>query len=197
MWVTANLGDDPEYRPVAASAASDVAAEGKGFNAAALAAVNAWIEAAQGDQPLWRPGFWSLLLTEIYFWLLVGLLATIPLYWVAPDLSVLAVLIPIALVGVGWKASVFFRLSRRGIVVPGSLINLKETDSDGALYRSTYQFNFHGQHFISRRSRDTAPDVVLVLFDPTLPKLAMVMPQLLNPAAWRLVTANLGQTESS
>ncbi len=196
MWVTANLGDDPEYGLVAATAATAVAVEGKGFNAAALAATYAWIEAAQDDRPLWRPGFWSLLITESYFWVLAGLLVTMPLYWVAPDLSVLAVLIPIALIGVCWKAYVFFRLSTRGIVVPGSLTNVKVTDSDGELYGSTYQFNFQGKHFTSRLSRETTPDLVLVLFDPMHPKLAMVMPELLNPGAWRFLTAILGQTKS-
>jgi hypothetical protein len=63
------------------------------------------------------------------------------------------------------------------------LINVKVTDSDGDLYRSTYQFNFHGQHFTSRLSRETTPDVVLILFDPMHPKLAMVMPELLNPGS--------------
>jgi hypothetical protein len=197
VWVRANLGDDPKYGPVAATAATDVAAEGKGFNAAALAATYAWIEAAQDEKPLWRPGFWSLLITETYFWVLVGLLVSIPLYWVAPGLSVLAVLIPFALIGVGWKAYVFFRLSRRGIVVPGSLINVKVMDSDGALHRSTYQFNFHGRHFTSRLSRETTPDVVLVLFDPAHPNVAMVMPELLNPAAWRSLATNPGWAQSS
>jgi hypothetical protein len=59
-WATTNLRDDPKYAAIAA----DAAVNGDGFNAAASAATNAWIEAAQSDKPLWRPGFWSLLFTD-------------------------------------------------------------------------------------------------------------------------------------
>jgi hypothetical protein len=180
-WVTTNLRDDPKYAAIAANAAADAAVKGDGFNAAVAAATNAWIEAAQGDKPLWRPGFRSLLFTDLYFWALLVLLVTIPLYWVVPELSLFAVLIPLALIGVGWKVYVFLRLSRRGIVVPGSMFNVTVKDSDGAVYRTTYEFNYEGQHFISRLSRESTPEIVLILFDPKHPKFAMVMPELLNP----------------
>lgn len=182
-WVSANLRDDPKYAALAANAAADAAVKGEGYNAAAAAAMNAWIEAARAHDPLWRPGFWSLLLTDWYFWGLLVLLITIPLYRAVPNLAVFGLLIPVALIAVGWKVYLFFRLSKRGIVVPGSMVKLTVKDSDGDVYRATYEFNFHGQHFISRVSRDTTPDVVLVLFDPDHPRFAMVMPELLNPAS--------------
>jgi hypothetical protein len=180
-WVATNLRDDPKYSPIAANAAVDAVVNGDGFNGAAAAATNAWIEAAKDDRPLWRPGFWSLLVTDRYFWALLVLILTIPLHRVAPALSLFALLIPPGLVAVCWKGYVFWRLSRRGLVVPGTLINVTVKDSDGELYRSTYEFNFHGQHFISRLSRMSTPEVVLILFDPNHPKLAMVIPELLGP----------------
>jgi hypothetical protein len=149
-WVANNLGHDPRYGTIAANVAADAAVRGDGFNAAAVAATSAWIEAAQDDRPLWRPGFWRLLLTDPYFWILAVLLITIPLYWAAPELSVLALLIPLALIAVCWKVYFFMRLSRRGIVVPGSLVSVTVKDSDGDLYRSTYQFDFEGRHLITR-----------------------------------------------
>jgi hypothetical protein len=182
-WATTNLRDDPKYAAIAANAAADAAVNGDGFNAAAAAATNAWIEAARSDKPLWRPGFWSLLFTDRFFWGLLVLLLTIPLYWVVPALSLFALLIPAALIVVGWKVYVFVRLSKRGIVVPGSMFKVTVKDSDGEVYRTTYEFNFHGQHFISRLSRESTPEVVLILFDPKHPKFAMVMPELLNPGA--------------
>jgi len=182
-WVTTNLRNDPKYAVIAANAAADAALKGDGFNAAASVATNAWILAAQADRPLWRPAFWGLLFTDWFFWGLVALLVTIPVYWVAPALSVFALLIPVALIVVGWRIYVFLRLSKRGIVVPGSMVGVTAKDSDGDVYRTTYEFNFQGQHFISRLSRESTPDVVLILFDPRHPKFAMVMPELLNPGA--------------
>lgn len=182
-WVKTNLRDDPKYGPIAANAAADAAVNGDGFNAASVAATNAWVEAAKDDRPLWRPGFWSLVFTDRYFWGLLALLITIPVYWLAPALSLFALLIPPALLTVCWKVRVFWCLSRRGIVVQGSLVSVTVKDSDGDLYRSTYQFDFHGRHFISRLSRESTPEVVLVLFDPKHPRFAMVMPEMLNPGA--------------
>ncbi len=182
-WVVANLRDDPRFAPIAANAGADAAARGEGFNAAAAAATNAFIKAAGSEEPLWRPGFWKLLLTDRYFWGLAVLLVTVPLYWVAPALIVLAVLIPPALIVVGWKAHLFWRLSRHGIVAPGSMFDVRVKDSDGAVYTTTYSFDYQGRHFVSRMSRQTTPEVVYVLFDPRRPKSAMVMPELLNPGA--------------
>jgi hypothetical protein len=182
-WVNSNLRGDPKYASIAANAAADAAASGAGFNAAAAAATSAWIEAARNENPRWRPSFWSLLFTDRYFWVLLVLLITIPLYWVAPQLSLFAVLIPAALAVVGWKVYVFARLSKWGIVVPGSMFKLTVKDSDGEVYRATYEFKFHGQHFISRLSRESTPEVVMILVDPKHPKFAMVMPDLPTPGA--------------
>jgi hypothetical protein len=180
-WVITNLGDHPKYAGVAADAAADMAVKGQGFNAAATAAANAWIEAAQNDEPLWRPRFRSLLLTDPYVWALFLLLVAIPLYLVSPQFSIVAILIPFALIGAGWKVYVYLRLSRRGIVALGSLFNVTVKDSDGEMYRNTYEFNFQGRHFVSLSSREFSREMVLILFDPQHPKFAMVIPELLNP----------------
>jgi hypothetical protein len=182
-WVTTNLRDDPKYAAIAANAAADAVLRGDGINAAAAAATNAWIEAAQGDKPFWRLTFWGLLLTDFPFWALVVMLITLPLYRVAPVVTLFVFLIPLALAAVGWRSYLFFRLSRRGIVAPGSLFKVTVKDSDGDVYRATYEFKFHGQRCISRLSRTSPPEGVLILFDPKHPKFAMLMPDLLNPGA--------------
>lgn len=183
-WVIANLGDDTELSAIAANAAADAAVRGDGFNAAAEDARKAWVEAAPPDKALWRPGFWKLLLTNLYFWFLVGAVVT------APFVYITVVAIPILLGLVGWKAYCFWRLSRRGIVVPGSLFKLVAPPRLGGAkgresYRATYQFDFHGEHFVSASyySEDSVRQDVCVLFDPNRPSLAMVMPELLNPGA--------------
>ena len=187
-WVSSNLGDDSRLTVVAANAAADAAAQGKGFNAAAEAARNAWVEAAPPDRQLWRPGFWALLFTNLYFWILVALVISIPFVFVT------IVLVPFALIVVGWKAYTFWRLSNRGIVEPGSLvrqtvpkrwtINAGRGGSSGIT--ATYQFNYHGgAHETSHDYylQDSVRQDVLVLFDPERPWINMVMPEVLNPGA--------------
>jgi hypothetical protein len=186
VWVGTNLGDDAQLAPIAANAAADAAVRGDGFNAAAEAARNAWVEAAPPDKALWRPSFSKLLLTDIYFWILVGAVITTPFLYVT------VVLVPIFLIVVGWDASRFWRLSKRGVVVPGDLFDVKDppptllrTRGDPGTYRATYHFEFHGPHFakVSYYSKDSVRQDVLVLFDPKRPSNAMVMPELLNPEA--------------
>lgn len=186
-WVTAHLRGDPKFAPIAASAAVDAVVSGDGFNTAAQTAMTAWIEAAADDKPLWRPGFWSLLFTQFYVWGLLILLITIPFYRILPQLSIFAILFPPSLIAVGWKVYACWRLSMRGIVVPGSLFNVTEKDSDGTVYRTTYEYDFHGQQFISRLTRELPTEVVLILFDAEHPKFAMVLSEHLNrggPSWW-------------
>jgi hypothetical protein len=185
VWVTANLGDDSGLGAIAANAAADTAVKGLGFDAAAEAARSAWVEAAPPDKQLWRPGFWRLLLTNLYFWILVGSVVT------APFLYITAILALVMLPVVGWQAYKFWRLSKRGTVVPGSLVDVKDPPrfsggrGSSRTYTATYQFDFHGQHFTSQDyfSKESIRQNVLVLFDPKRPGLAMVMPELLNPGA--------------
>jgi hypothetical protein len=179
-WVTEHLGGDPKFATIAASAAVDAVVSGDGFNAATRTAMTAWIQAAADDKPLWRPGFWSLLFTQFYVWGLLILLFTIPFYRIAPQMSLFAILIPPALIAAGWKVYVCWRLSKRGIAVPGSLFNVTEKDSDGTVYKATYAYEFDGQHLISRLTRQLPTEVVLILFDPKHPRFAMVMSEYLN-----------------
>jgi len=48
-----------------------------------------------------------------------------------------------------------------------------------------YKFDFHGQYSTSHiyELEDSVRQDVLILFDPNNPKLAVVMPELLNPGA--------------
>jgi hypothetical protein len=182
VWVTSNLGDDAEMLPIAANAAADAAVKGDGFNASAEAARSAWVAAAPPDRQLWRPGFWSLLLTNLYF---LGLVLSLIL---APVIYITILVAPILLAIVIWKAYTFWRLSKRGVVVPGSLVDVKEssrTGRGGRTYLATYQFDFHGPHTTSQEhiTEGSIRQDVLVLFDPRHLWLAMVMPELLNPGA--------------
>jgi hypothetical protein len=188
-WVTNNLGDDSQMTVIAANAAADAAVKGEGFNAAAEAARKAWVEAAPPDRQLWRPGFWSLLFTNLYFWLLVALVVSIPFVFVT------IILVPFALIVVGWKAYLFWRLSNRGIVEPGSLVGQTapklwtiQAGRGGSArgYTATYQFNYHGLAHMTSHAyalQDSVRQDVLVLFDPKHPWLNMVMPEVLNPGA--------------
>jgi hypothetical protein len=182
VWVTANMGDDAELSAIAANAAADAAVKGGGFNGAVEAARLAWLDAAPIDKELWRPRFWPLLLTSWTFWVL--LVASIT----APFLYVTAVAVPF----LGWKVYTSWRLSHRGIVVPGSLIDVKSPPlihfgrGGGSTYVATYQFEFHGQQHSTTQDyelKDSIRQDVLVLFDPNHPWLAMVMPEILDPGA--------------
>jgi hypothetical protein len=181
VWVTANLGDDAEMAPIAANAAADAAVDGDGFNAAAEAARRAWVDAAPPDKQLWRPGFWSLLLTNLYFW---GLILSLIL---APVIYITILVAPFLLAIVIWKAYTFWHLSRRGTVVPGSLVSVASSPRGrgGRVYVATYKFDFHGPRTTSQEhnTEGSIRQDVLVLFDPKHPWLAMVMPELLNPGA--------------
>jgi hypothetical protein len=188
VWVTNNLGDDAALAAVAANAAADTAVKGEGFNAAAEAARSAWVDAAPADKQLWRPGFWPLLLTSWYFWILVVSLIAAPLIYITALVAL--VMLPI----VGWQAYNFWRLAKRGTVVPGSLFNVKDPPriyirggrgGGRESYIATYQFDSHGQHFTTHDyySKDSIRQDVLILFDPKHPSNAMVMPELLNPGA--------------
>src|SRR2546430_12771836 len=61
-WVTTNLGRDARLAEIAASAATDAALHGRGFNSAAEAARTAWADGAkrssndQRSMPLAQPG---------------------------------------------------------------------------------------------------------------------------------------------
>lgn len=114
-------GDDAKSAATAANAAADAAVRGDGFDAAAEAARRAWIETAPAS--MWRPSFWSLLLTNWSFWALVVTVISVPFVYVT------AALAPFLLIYVGWKAYVFWRLSRRGTVAPGSLSDVKAPPS--------------------------------------------------------------------
>ena len=79
----------------AANASADAAVRGDGFNAAVDAARNAWIEAAPPDKALWRPSFRAVLLTNLYFWILIALVISVPFVFVT------AFLVPLFIVLVG------------------------------------------------------------------------------------------------
>lgn len=179
-WVTAHMGSDAELAPIAANAAADAAVKGEGFNGAAEAARMAWVDAAPAGKALWRPRFWTLLLTNLYFWaLLVFVLAT-------PFVRITAIVVAVLLPLVGWQAYRMWRLSKEGIVVPGSLVDV-QTHWVGRRrsYTATYQFEFHGPNFTSHMytQEDSVRQNVFVLFDPIDTRIAMVMPELLNPGA--------------
>jgi hypothetical protein len=182
VWVTANMGDDADLSALAANAAADAAVKGGGFNGAVEAARKAWIDAAPIDKVLWRPGFWPLLLTSWTFWAL--LVASIT----APFLYITALAVPF----LGWKVYTGWRLSHRGMVVPGSLTNVQDPPlvqfgrGGGRAYVATYQFEWHEQqHSILKNYelKDSIRQDVLVLFDPKHPWLNVVMPEILDPGA--------------
>ena len=111
-WVPTNMGSDPQMVAIAAHAAADAAVRDEGFNGAAEAARKAWVDSAPGDKALWRPPFWKLLITNMWFWVILALIIATPFVYVTAIGAL--ILLPV----VGWQIYKVWRLSKRGVVVP-------------------------------------------------------------------------------
>ncbi len=193
-WATTNLGGNPKLVEAAANAAADAALRGDGFNAAMNAARTAWYATAQADESLWRPSFWSLVLTNPFVWALPVLLLVIAVSAFSPVSSVALlalVLLPIALIIVIWQVGLDALLSLGGTVAPGSLVNvIKNVPSSprGGVgipdYTAVYEFAVKGRKCTASHTyyvQDSIRRDVIVLFFPNFPRLATVLPELLNP----------------
>lgn len=193
-WATSNLGSDPQQAAAAANAAADVAVHGDGYTAAENAARAAWYRTAQTGGPVWRPGFWSLLLTSPWAWILpAGIVIFVLSFAAAPTgfsggafLGFVAMLV--GLVAFVWQVGYAFLLSNRGMVAPASLLRFEIIQPSGRStvrsYDATYQFEFQGRLRAARHRyfvRDSIRQDVMVLFYPKLPWIAKVLPEVLTP----------------
>lgn len=79
-WVTTNLGPDRQLAGLAATAATDAAERGNGFNAAVQAATAAWSEAAAIDHTRreGRAVVACVLGTAVWLWLIVIVVVPVP-----------------------------------------------------------------------------------------------------------------------
>jgi hypothetical protein len=172
-WVTANLGGPPDRAQSAAEAAQEATVDGGGLNAAMAAATNRWVESGQGQKPFWEMTFWG-----IWFgrkaWIFALFAAVAQVFWLFP-LGWIAVvaLTPLPLAATLWHFYVAYRLSNHGIVAPGALVDVAIKNSDGDVCVGTYRWLFDGPHLI--RQMGSTPQDVLILFDPTYPRDAVVI----------------------
>jgi hypothetical protein len=178
-WVRAHMGSDPQMVEIAANAAADAAVRGEGFNGAAEAARKAWVDNAPRDKTLWRPPFWKLLVTNMWFWVLLALIIATPFVYVT------AIGVVILLPVVGWQIYKVWRLSTSGIVVPGFLVDVKSLPGRDRGFQATYKYEHDGPHSVAHmyQLEDSVRNDVLILFDPNHSWIAMVMPEVLNPGS--------------
>jgi hypothetical protein len=194
-WATNNLAGNPKLVEAAANAAADTAFRGDGFDAAMNAAKAAWYAAAQDNESLWRPSFWSLVLSNPFVWSLPVLLLVIVVSAFRPVTAVALVavmLLPVAVIFVIWRVGLDALLSVGGTVAHGSLVNVTRNTSGTPgrytvpNYTATYQFAFQGRPCTASHSylvQDSIRQDVMVLFLPRFPRFATVLPELLNPEA--------------
>jgi hypothetical protein len=190
IWGTTNLGGNPKLVEAAANAAADTAFRGDGFNSAVNAARAAWYAAAQTDQSLWRPSFWSLVLTSPFVWgvpLLLALIA-VSAFSRVPNVALLGLmLLPVDLIIIVWLVGRDAVLSLGGAVAHGSLVNVtKMYPSRGGIpdYWAKYEFAYQGRPCTASHTYLVEGSIrqdVVVLFFPRFPRLAIILPEVLNP----------------
>jgi hypothetical protein len=192
-WATTNLAGNPKLVEAAANAAADTAFLGDGLDAAMNAARAAWYATAQGNESLWRPTFWSLLLSNPFVWSIPVLLLVIVASAFRPITAVALVavmLLPVAVIFVIWQVGLDALLSLGGTVAHGSLVNVTKNTSGTPghytipNYTATYEFAFQGRQCTASHSyliQDSIRQDVMVLFLPRFPRFASVLPELLNP----------------
>jgi hypothetical protein len=192
-WATKNLTGNPKLVEAAANAAADTAFRGDGFDAAMNAARAAWYATAQDNESLWRPSFWSLILSNPFVWSLPVLLLVIAVSAFRPSSAVALVallLLPVAVIFVIWQVGRDALLSLGGTVAHGSLVNVTRNTSGMPgrytvpTYTATYEFPFQGRQCTASHKylvQDSIRQDVMVLFLPRLPRFATVLPELLSP----------------
>jgi hypothetical protein len=190
-WATTNLGGTPQLVAAAANAAADTAFRGDGLEAATNAARNAWFANAQANGSSWRPGFWKLLLSNPFVWVLPALVLVIvasAFQHPVPGVALVSMfLLPIALIFVIWQVGSDALLSLGGTVAPGSLVKVtKGYPARGGppSYSADYAFAFQGRQCTASHTylmEDSIRQDVMILFYPRFPGFARVLPELLNP----------------
>jgi hypothetical protein len=189
-WATTNLGGNPKLVEAAANAAADTAFRGDGLEAATNAARAAWFANAQADQSLWRPSFWSLILTNLWVWAFFGVLLVFVISAFSPGSRAglfALTLLPIGLVIVIWQVGTDALLSVKGTVASGSLVNVSKSyppRGGPPSYSADYAFAYQGRQCTASHDyllEDSVRQDVMILFYPRFPAFAKVLPELLNP----------------